>query len=131
LKVFRQTEYDALRQHEKNRANAKERVREERTNTMDMFAGHQAQVQEATIDDIVGEQMRVASIDLVASLEKNGTHLFSTVLIALLQAYMLRETNVKDICVNLAKASKIENTWGNGNRKPRDDSLIKLKAPAT
>lgn len=27
LKVFRQTEYDALRQHEKNRANAKERTR--------------------------------------------------------------------------------------------------------
>ena len=129
LKVFRQTEYDALRQHEKNRANAKERVREERTNTPDMFAGHQATVQEATIDEIVEEQMAAASADLMAALTKNGPRLFSSVLVALLQAYMLRETKVKDICVNLTKAGKIENTWGSGNRKPRDENLIKLRAP--
>jgi hypothetical protein len=41
---------------------------------------------------------------------------------------MLRETNIKDICVNLAKSGKIENTWGDGNRKPRDGTMIKLKA---
>jgi hypothetical protein len=39
---------------------------------------------------------------------------------------MLRETNVKDICVDLAKADKIENTWGGGNRKPNDGSTIRL-----
>jgi three-Cys-motif partner protein len=130
LKVFRQTKYDALRQHEKNRANAKERKREERTNTSDMFAGHQATVQEATIDEIVVEQMRLASTDLTMALAKSGPRLFVNVLVSLLQAYMLRETNVKDLCVNLAKAGKIENTWGDGNRKPRDECLIKLAATA-
>ena len=130
LKVFRQTEYDALRQHEQNRANARERVREERTNTPDMFAGHQARVQEATIDEIVDEQMEVASTFLTAALAKSGPQLFSSVLVSVLQAYMLRETNVKDICVNLAKAGKIANTWGSGNRKPRDECLIKLTATA-
>jgi hypothetical protein len=130
LKVFRQTEYDALRQHEKNRANAKERMREERTNTLDMFAGHQATVQEGTIDEIVEEQMKLASSNLMATLAKNGPRMFSSVLVAVLQAYMLRETNVKDICVDLAKIGKIENTWGNGNRKPRDENLIKLRAPS-
>ena len=40
LKAFRQAEYDSLRKHEKNRANAKERLREERTNMSDLFAGH-------------------------------------------------------------------------------------------
>jgi hypothetical protein len=44
---------------------------------------------------------------------------------------MLRETNVKDICVNLAKAGKIDNSWGSGNRKPRDETLIKLGIPAS
>jgi len=126
LKVFRQTEYDALRQHEKNRANARERIRKERTNTLDMFAGHQPTVQEATIDELVEEQMELASADLLAALAKSGPRPFSSVLVSLLQAYMLRETNVKDICVNLDKAGKIENTWGSGNRKPRDESLIKL-----
>jgi hypothetical protein len=56
LKTFRQTEYDALREHEKNRAYVKEKQREERSNMVDLFSGHQAAVQEATIDDIVDEQ---------------------------------------------------------------------------
>jgi three-Cys-motif partner protein len=130
LKVFRQTEYDALRQHEKSRANARERVREERTNTLDMFAGLHARAQGATIDEIVKEQMQVASAHLVTNLAKSGPRLFSDVLVSLLQAYMLRETNVKDICVDLGKAGKIENTWGIGNRKPRDECLIKLAGSA-
>jgi three-Cys-motif partner protein len=126
LKVFRQTEYDALRLHEKNRANAKERKREERTKTPDMFPGHQAQVREATIDEIVKEQMELASVELMAALAMSGPRQFSGVLVLLLQAHMLRETNVKDICVNLAKAGKIENTWRTSNRKPYDTCLIKL-----
>jgi hypothetical protein len=130
LKVFRQTEYDALRQHEKNRANARERIREERTSIPDMFAGHQATMQEATIDWIVEEQMQLASAELTAALAKGGSRRFSNVLVSLLQAYMLRETNVKDICVSLAKAGIIENTWGSGNRKPRDECLIGLAASA-
>lgn len=43
---------------------------------------------------------------------------------------MLRETNVKDICVDLAKTGKIENSWGEDNRKPRDENIIKLKTGA-
>jgi three-Cys-motif partner protein len=128
LKVFRQTEYDALRQHEKNRANARERMRKERTNTPDMFAGHQAKVQEATIDEIIEEQMGLASAELTVALAKSGPRLFSSLLVSLLQAYMLRETNVKDICVNLARAGKIQNTWGSGTRKPHDKCVIKLMA---
>jgi hypothetical protein len=95
-----------------------------------MFAGLQATIQEGTIDEIVEEQMKLASSDLMATLQKGGPRVFSSVLVALLQAYMLRETNVKDICVDLAKAGKIENTWGNGNRKPRDENVIKLRAVA-
>ena len=34
--------------------------------------------------------------------------------------------NQEDICVDLAKAGKIENTWGGGNRKPHDGSTIRL-----
>ena len=126
LKTFRQTEYDALREHEKNRATAKEKKREQRSNMVDLFAGHQAELQEATIDEIVDEQKALASADLMATLAANGPLRFSSVVARLLQAYMLRETNVKDICVDLAKAGKIENTWGGGNRKPRDGSTIRL-----
>jgi three-Cys-motif partner protein len=125
LKVFRQTEYDALRQHEKNRGNARERLRERRTQTSDMFPGLLAEVQEAAIDEIVEDQMELASSQLLSTLAKTGPLPFSDVLVTLLQSHMLRETNVKDICVALAKKGKIENTWGSGNRKPRPDSSIK------
>lgn len=126
LKAFRETEYVGLRRHEHNRANAKERERQTRTNTMDLFAGHQATMQEATIDEIVEEQMVSASSKLLHDLKENGERPFSAVLESLLQSHMLRETNVKDVCVGLAKDGKIENSWGGGNRKPADKSPIKL-----
>lgn len=127
LKTFRQIEYDALRKHARNRASAVEAQRERRLNIADMFATHQADVQEATIDEIVIEQKILASSRLLEVLHAHGPLKFSRVVIGLLQPYMLRETNVKDICVELAGTGKIENTWGGGNRKPRDDDLIKLK----
>jgi hypothetical protein len=113
-----------------NRANAQERKRESQTGTTDLFAGHQANVREETIDEIVSEQMRFGSENLITILEADGARSFSSLLVPLLQAFMLRETNVKDICVELAKSGKIENTWGGGNRKPRDEHIIKLKISA-
>jgi hypothetical protein len=62
----------------------------------------------------------------MSALPSSGPMQFPQVVVRLLQAYMLRETNVKDICVDLAKAGKIENSWGGGNRKPQDDTVIRL-----
>ncbi len=128
LKVFRETEYRALQANARDRANAKERKREDKTGSPDLFAGMDADVQELTIDDIVKEQKALASKDLLAVLQQFGPAHFSHVWTVLLQGYMLRVTNVKDICVDLAKDGKIENTWGGGNRKPRDEDTIMLKA---
>jgi three-Cys-motif partner protein len=127
LKTFRQIEYDALREHAKNRANAMERQREQRLKVADLFAGHQASVKEATIDEIVLEQKSLAEIRLLEILSRHGPLKFSRVVSGLLEPFMLRETNIKDICVSLAKNGKIENTWGNGNRKPHNTDMIKLK----
>lgn len=127
LKAFRQIEYGALRVHAKNRVNAREQRRQEQFNTADLFTGYDAEAQDATIDEIIDEQKALATNDLMAVLPLYGQFYFSSVVARLLQAYMLRETNVKDICVDLAKVGKIENTWGGGNRKPRDEDIIKLK----
>jgi hypothetical protein len=127
LKTFRQIEYDALRKHAKNRANAMEKQREQRLNVVDMFAGYQAEVQELTIDEIVLEQKSLAKVRLLEILSQHKRLKFSQVVSGLLQPFMLRETNVKDICVDLAKADRIENTWGRGNRKPSHNDLIKLR----
>lgn len=127
LKAFRETEYAALRVHARDRGDAKERRRDEKSGSLGLFPGMDADVQEATIDDIVKEQKELASKHLFVALQNFGPMPFSLIWTILLQAYMLRETNVKDICVDLAKAGKIENTWGSGNRKPRDDTIIRLR----
>jgi phage replication-related protein YjqB (UPF0714/DUF867 family) len=82
---------------------------------------------EASIDEIVREQMNSASTVLLDLLSKRGQLPFDKVLVSLLESHMLRETNVKDICIALAKSGKVDNTWGGGNRKPRDQNLIRLK----
>lgn len=129
LRTFRDIEYAALRAHARDRATAKERIREDKTGAPDLFRGLEADVQELSIDDIVEQQKLLATEDLLETLKDFGLD-FSLVWTSLLQAHMLRVTNVKDICVALAKAGKIENTWGGGNRKPRDEDIIRLKIGA-
>jgi hypothetical protein len=126
LIAFRQIEFDALRAHAKNRVHAKEQKRQEKLNMVDMFADYDAELQEASIEDIVEEQKRSASLYLVALLQQQKSLHFARVVDKLLEAFMLRETNVKDICVALARGGIIERTWGPGNRKPQDADLITL-----
>ena len=125
LKAFRDTEYASLREHARTRAEVSERKRSEKTGSDDLFAVHNAEMKEATIDSIVDEQKVLARDHLLAALVR-GPLKFEHVLESILRSFMLRETNVKDICVALAKENKIENTWGNGNRKPDDTSIIRL-----
>jgi hypothetical protein len=127
LKVFRETEYGALKINARDRADAKERKREIKSGSQDLFSGLEADIQETTVDEIVDEQKILASADTLDILREFGPLSFSGLWEMLLQAYMLRVTNVKDICVELAKIGKIETTWGNGTRKPRDQDIIRLK----
>jgi three-Cys-motif partner protein len=128
LKTFRQIEYDALKSHARNRVKAKAKRAEEKSSTGDFFTHHEADVQEDAVDDLVASQEDLAKSYLLVTLSQRGSMNFTEVVDRLLQPYMLRETNVKDICVGLAKSGRIKNTWGGGNRKPRDTDLIVLSA---
>jgi three-Cys-motif partner protein len=81
LKTFRDTEYGARREHERNRAKAKERKREEHTRIIDLFAEHHSEVREATIDEIVTKQEALATNDLMKTLSKSGPLKFSRVVV--------------------------------------------------
>ncbi|HEY1979296.1 MAG TPA: three-Cys-motif partner protein TcmP [Xanthobacteraceae bacterium] len=124
LKAFRETEYEALREHARNRSAAMTRKRESMSGTVELFADHDADIREASIDDIVKEQKARAKERLLQALAEDGPRQFAKVVDTLLQAFILRETNVKDICVELAREGKIQNTWGTGNRKPTDQTKI-------
>lgn len=127
LKAFREIEYTALRGHARNRSAAMTRKRDEKANTGSLFADHEAARREASIDDLVDGQKSLAKEMMLQMLSTTpGGIGFVGVLDAMLQAFMLRETNVKDVCVELARSGKIETSWGTGLRKPNDDTVIKL-----
>lgn len=124
LKAFRDIEYRALREHARNRSAAMTRKRESQAGAGDLFADFEADRKEASIDDLVAEQMALAKQHLIAMLDASGRMPFPAIVDALLQVFMLRETNVKDLCVEFARDGKVQNTWGGGNRKPGDDTII-------
>jgi hypothetical protein len=93
----------------------------------DFFSGLEADIQETTIEEIVEEQKGLASDEVLNILSEFGPISFSGLWEMILQAYMLRVTNVKDICVELAKSGVIEQAWGGRTRKPRDQDTIRLK----
>jgi three-Cys-motif partner protein len=129
LKAFREIEYKALRQHARARSEAMTRKRETKSGTAEMFADFDADYREASIDEIVAEQKQLAKEYLLKILGEAGLLPFANVADALMQAFMLRETNVKDVCVELAREGKIENTWGGGARKPNDQTQINVAKP--
>lgn len=129
LKAFREIEYRALREHARARAAAMTRRRQTKSGTAELFAEFEADRREASIDDIVAEQKQLAKERLLEMLGEAGSLPFIDVADAFMQAFMLRETNVKDVCVELAHEGKIENSWGGGTRKPNDQTQITLTKP--
>jgi three-Cys-motif partner protein len=127
LKEFRETEYRALREYARNRADAKEKKRDKESGSVGLFPGYEGGLQADTIDDAVREQMAAASAHLIDVLSRQPSITFESLVMRLLQRYMLRETNVKDICAALAKSGIVDRTWGAGNRKPKDSDVIKRK----
>jgi three-Cys-motif partner protein len=127
LLAFRKTEYRTLKEHEANRANARESRDAQQSGQALLMPGLDALIRAAAIDDVVKSQCGQAQSLLLSELRTHGPHTFDEVLAKLLPVFMIRETNVKQICHELAKAGVIDNTWGKGNRRPKDDNPIRLK----
>jgi three-Cys-motif partner protein len=127
LKAFREIEFKALRVHARHRAVAKDRKREQRTSTPDLFGAHDADVSEATIEELVAKQKEGAKARMLEMLRTKEPQRFEQLLGVLLEEFMIRETDLKNICVELEKAGVIARTWGPGNRKPNAQTEIKLR----
>jgi three-Cys-motif partner protein len=126
LKTFRDIEHKAMQQHALNRAGAKERKKEAKSGSKDLFAAHEADRQEGAIEGDVREEMGRAA-PLVVEMLRHGESLrFEQIAARLMENFMLREPNVKDILCSLAREGKIENSWGGRNRKPKEGDFIRL-----
>lgn len=98
MKVFREIEYAALRARARDRANAKERKREVKTGSSDLFAGIEADVQELSIDDIVEEQKALAKEDLLENVERFRTGFFFGLDIVAASAHAARYECQRHMC---------------------------------
>lgn len=126
LIAFRDTEFRALKVHARNRSEAKSREKEKRTSARDLFSTHEADVQEASVDELVAEQKVLAKERAIELLTREGSMIFAKLVDRILPEFMLRVTNVKDLCVELEKDSKLRKTWGGGTKKPDDETRLEL-----
>ncbi len=129
LKAFRQIEYDALRQHDRNRSQARQAHSERKTGQPDMFAAANVALPDP-IDDVVAAHRKEAKLWLGAYLRENPKGLrFERIWEAVLQSFVLRVTDVKDICVELANEGHIKAPWREETPKrpkPSDHHLIEI-----
>jgi len=127
--VFRNVEYRALREYEKLRAVTQAKRKEEKTGQANLFAGLGPSGKN-TLIGIVVKQKREASQFLLDVLKASGGKMYFWELRnMLLEPFMLRETNVKDICKEMAERGRIEPTWKKRNKrasKPSRDDVITL-----
>jgi three-Cys-motif partner protein len=126
VKTFRKVEYDALSAHERLRQTAKNRKQAERIGMDDLFGGATVRPDE-TLDYLVGLFCAAAIGWAGDFLRERGPVSFETFSVAIMQHFMLRETNAKDICVSLARDGVITDTWkSDGKRKPHGHHRITL-----
>lgn len=126
LIAFRETEFRALKVHARNRSEAKSRQKAKRTSEQDMFAAHDADVQEESINELITEQKALAKARIVEMLMRQGSMTFANLVDQILPEFVLRVTNVKDLCVELWKDGKILKTWADPIRKPNDNTHLEL-----
>jgi hypothetical protein len=126
LKAFREVEASALKGHQHLRAKAKQVKRETRTKQNELFDADL--IPDNSFDEIVQQNSQLASNWIVTQLERRRTSIqFGVLMLNVLELFALRETNVKDVCVQLADDGRIENTWKRaGKNKPYDGSPIML-----
>ncbi|KKB07142.1 hypothetical protein VE25_19085 [Devosia geojensis] len=132
LATYREVEFSAMRAHGMHRHEAKQALREAATGTLDMFAmaGFQSPL---PIEAQVKGYRTEAREWLLDQLRTEGRAFpFSAVWQAMIETFMLRRTDARQVCAELAKEGLIANTWRvNGSRKstPGDDDPIGLTPP--
>jgi three-Cys-motif partner protein len=122
LRAFRDVEMSALKEHETHRDEAKLHIREEKTGQKNMFTAAEL-LNDQTINYIVQQNKKAAKARLLVLMPI----IFSDLVNTLLQEFMLRETDIKSICVELAKDGAIKAPWAlqtPKKRTPQPSNLI-------
>lgn len=127
LAAYRDVEHAALKDHDMRRAFARETIRENKTGQTDMFGAESAASFAQMSADAQFASIKVQAKDWLREQLPNCPKPFSEVWPQMLDRFMVRKTDAKDICVELAKAGEIKETWRlnrSRRRKPDDADQI-------
>ncbi|MDR6101771.1 three-Cys-motif partner protein [Agrobacterium larrymoorei] len=127
LAAYRDVEYAALKDHDMRRAAAREAIREIRTGQMGLFdANSVATMAELTMEAQVAG-IRGDAKEWLRSELPGCPKPFAEIWPPMLDKFMLRRTDAKQICVELGKAGEIKETWKlNGSRRRTPDDADQI-----
>lgn len=121
LKTFRDIESKALSVHEDNLSTARTEAKLSKSGQTSLFAetGSFSRIQEtATLNAKKHIESRIRSVSKMS---------FEALAAETMEKFMVRETKIKDLCVELSQSGKIEATWKQGfslRRKPDQKDLL-------
>lgn len=127
LAAYRDVEHAALKDHGMRRAFAREAIRENKTGQSDMFGAEGAASFAEMSTEAQFARIKCQAKDWLRDQLPSCPKSFSEVWPKMLDRFMVRKTDAKDICVELAKAGEIKDTWrtnGSRRRKPDDADQI-------
>lgn len=127
LAAYREVEYTALKNHDMRRAAAREEIRESKTGQAGLFGAEEmASMAEISMEAQIANIRKKAKDWLRAQLPVCPKP-FSEIWPPMLDKFMLRKTDAKQVCVELGKAGEIKETWrlnGSKRRTPEDADRI-------
>ncbi|WP_312356785.1 three-Cys-motif partner protein TcmP [Agrobacterium sp.] len=127
LAAYRGVEHAALKDHGMRRASAREAMRENKTGQTDMFGAEGAASFAEMSADAQFASIKLQAKDWLREQLPRCPMPFSDIWPPMLDRFMVRKTDAKDICVELGKAGEIKETWrtnGSRRRKPDDADQI-------
>ncbi|MDX1039155.1 three-Cys-motif partner protein TcmP [Sinorhizobium medicae] len=127
LAAYRDVEYAALKDHGMRRAAAREVLRESKTGQIALFGADElAEISmEAQIASI-----KIQAKDWLREQLPSCPKPFSDIWPPMIDKFMLRKTDARDICAELGKAGEINESWRlNGSRRRKPDDADRIELP--
>ncbi|WP_139811940.1 three-Cys-motif partner protein TcmP [Ensifer aridi] len=127
LAAYRGVEYEALKNHGMRRAAAREEIRENKTGQGGLFGAEEmASMAEISMEAQISN-IRNRAKDWLRHQLPTCPRPFSEIWPPMLDKFMLRKTDAKQVCADLGKAGEIKETWrlnGSKRRTPDDADQI-------
>lgn len=130
LAAYRDVEYAALKDHGMRRAVARQAIQEIKTGQLGLFGAQEAASMAGLSIDAqianIKSQAKAWLRDQLPTCPKP----FSEIWPPMLDQFMLRKTDARQICTELAKAGEIKESWRlNGSRRRTPDETDLIERP--